>query len=286
VIDPQGVAFGCDPVENAVGYQLLLGSDPDRVMDYNVVSDTPHPPAQILSTLPQEHTWWTVRAYDQFGSRIHADPRLIRLPENRAPVAAAGSNQVIYAGLNGMATCILDASRSTDPDGDALGFTWVWAVEGRSYLSNAASLTIALPIGMHTAQLMVHDGENYSQRAEVKIQVVPPLQCELQLLPAEINLRSKRPHVLACIRLPRGFTRAEADANEPLQIYPAGPQSTRRWTAGGNANRLTIYGFFDKADITDLLQNGSADLTVVGTLRSGQVFYARDTVRVMGRGEK
>src|SRR5207244_13606235 len=71
-IAPNGAAFSCGLVENAVGYQLLFGSDPNRVMDYTIVSDTTNPPAQTISTLPYEHTWWTVRAYDQFGSTIHA----------------------------------------------------------------------------------------------------------------------------------------------------------------------------------------------------------------------
>src|SRR3954454_16207633 len=31
---PNGAVFNCDPVQNAVGYQLLFGSDPSRVMDF------------------------------------------------------------------------------------------------------------------------------------------------------------------------------------------------------------------------------------------------------------
>ena len=31
-------------------YQLLLGSDPNRVMDYTIISDTPTPPNQALSS--------------------------------------------------------------------------------------------------------------------------------------------------------------------------------------------------------------------------------------------
>src|SRR5262249_27229102 len=46
ILPPVGAAFGCEPVENAVRYQLLLGADPDRVMDYAVLLDTPNPPTQ------------------------------------------------------------------------------------------------------------------------------------------------------------------------------------------------------------------------------------------------
>ncbi|MHC4574936.1 MAG: PKD domain-containing protein [Planctomycetota bacterium] len=48
--------------ENAVGYQLLFGSDPYRVADYIVVSDTPTPPNQVITTFPFEKTYWTIKA--------------------------------------------------------------------------------------------------------------------------------------------------------------------------------------------------------------------------------
>ncbi len=68
------VRLTCKPSENAVRYQLLLGSDPYRVMDYNVVSETPGPPEAVVTKLPFERTWWTVRVYDAYGSSIYADP--------------------------------------------------------------------------------------------------------------------------------------------------------------------------------------------------------------------
>ncbi|MHC4575183.1 MAG: PKD domain-containing protein [Planctomycetota bacterium] len=64
----------CEESENAVGYQLLMGPDPYRVMDYNVISDTPYPPNSVITTFPFEHTWWTVKARDHYGSTIYADP--------------------------------------------------------------------------------------------------------------------------------------------------------------------------------------------------------------------
>jgi hypothetical protein len=73
-LDPNGVVLTCKESENAVGYQLLFGSDSYRVMDYHIISDTPTPPDEIITTLPFEETWWTVRVRDQYGSTIHADP--------------------------------------------------------------------------------------------------------------------------------------------------------------------------------------------------------------------
>jgi hypothetical protein len=167
----QGAVLGCQPVENAVGYQLLLGLTPDRVMDYTILSDTTNAPQQTLTTLPQNNTWWTVRAYDQFGSTIYADPRLLELPATTPPVANAGPNQVLFAGPDGNATVTLDGSKSTGAAGATLGYTWAWAVGTNPYLSNGVSLTIELPVGVNTIQLMVNDGHVNSPPAEVKITV-------------------------------------------------------------------------------------------------------------------
>jgi hypothetical protein len=74
IVDPNGAVFSCEVSENAVGYQLLFGSDPYRVMDYTIVSDTPEPPTEVITTFPFEQTFWTVRVYDEYGSTIYADP--------------------------------------------------------------------------------------------------------------------------------------------------------------------------------------------------------------------
>ena len=72
--DHNGVVLSCEESENAVGYELLLGTNPYRVMDYEIISDTPAPPNNIVATLPFDEGWWTVRAYDEYGSTIYADP--------------------------------------------------------------------------------------------------------------------------------------------------------------------------------------------------------------------
>ncbi len=74
---PNGIVLTCQASENAVGYQLLFGTDPYRVMDYDIVSDTPKPPNKVITSLPFEETWWTVRVRDQYGSSIYADPRCL-----------------------------------------------------------------------------------------------------------------------------------------------------------------------------------------------------------------
>ena len=145
---------------------------------------------------------------------------------------------------------------------------------------------VELPAGVHAIQLMVNDGHVNSQPDEVNITVVAPLECKVRITPSTINLRSHEAHILACIRFPRRFTAAEAESDEPLLIYPGGIQAARRWwTVEGHADQVSMFGFFDKVDLSGEVQNGAAELTVVGRFRSGQVFYGRDTVQVMEKGK-
>jgi hypothetical protein len=72
--DPNGVILTCKESQNAVGYQLLSGSDPYDVAHYHVVVDSNSPPAVPSAQLPSSDTWWTIKARDAYGSTIHADP--------------------------------------------------------------------------------------------------------------------------------------------------------------------------------------------------------------------
>jgi hypothetical protein len=77
--DPNGFVLTCEESENAVGYELLLGTDPYRVMDYEIISDTPVPPYDIITALPSDGIWWTIRVRDEYGSTIYADPEYLSM---------------------------------------------------------------------------------------------------------------------------------------------------------------------------------------------------------------
>ena len=72
IVNAGGVVLTCEISENSVGYQLLFGPDQQHV-DY-IVSDTPTPPTERITSFPFEKTWWTIKVYDQYGSTIYADP--------------------------------------------------------------------------------------------------------------------------------------------------------------------------------------------------------------------
>jgi hypothetical protein len=71
--DSNGVILSCMECENAVAYEILVGTNPKRVMDFKVIRDS-NEPNGVITSLPAEVSWWTVRARDEYGSTIYADP--------------------------------------------------------------------------------------------------------------------------------------------------------------------------------------------------------------------
>ena len=78
--DPNGTILTCMESRNAIGYQLLCGSDPYDVARYHLVVDSNSPPAVLVAELPSSDTWWTVKVRDAYGSTIHADSLRVGLP--------------------------------------------------------------------------------------------------------------------------------------------------------------------------------------------------------------
>jgi hypothetical protein len=86
---------------------------------------------------------------------------------NHSPVADAGMDQTVEA--TGTLTAVTaDGSGSSDPDGDALTYSWT---EGTTPLGSTASLTVSLPLGKHTLTLTVTDPSGASDSDDVVITV-------------------------------------------------------------------------------------------------------------------
>ncbi|MBN1972759.1 MAG: hypothetical protein JW787_03920 [Sedimentisphaerales bacterium] len=76
------------------------------------------------------------------------------LPQNHAPVAAAGQDRVVSQNRADGAMVHLDASGSYDPDGDAISHIW-----RHGYIRyNSVQLDILLPVGKTELELEVSDG--------------------------------------------------------------------------------------------------------------------------------
>jgi PKD repeat protein len=76
---------------------------------------------------------------------------------NHPPVADAGPNQTVTLGSGGTADVKLDGSGSSDPDGDALTYTWTGGFQGGSASGVSPTVTFTAA-GTHTVTLTVDDG--------------------------------------------------------------------------------------------------------------------------------
>lgn len=85
-------------------------------------------------------------------------------PANRAPVANAGPD----LSINCCSSTHLNASTSSDPDGDALTYAWY---EGTSLLSHEMNPSLSLSAGVHTLTLTVTDSSGASSSDTVVVTV-------------------------------------------------------------------------------------------------------------------
>jgi len=180
---------------------------------------------------------------------------------------------------------MLSAADSNDPDGDPLTYKWTWAIDANVYEANGLSPTIELPVGTHTIQLVVNDGIVNSAPDDVNVVVVAPVKGNLCVMPVTINRRSNQPNILTNIRLSPGIKKTDIDPNQPLMLYPGGIKANWRGIVPCNERGrqiVSIFAFFDKDDLMNAIPtNGFKQVQVVGKLKSGQVFYGCDTVRII-----
>jgi parallel beta-helix repeat protein len=82
---------------------------------------------------------------------------------NSAPHADAGLDQTVNLGPPEYGEVTLDGSGSSDPDGDALTYSWTWddgSIDGGS--ATGETPTVTLPVGTIVVTLAVSDGVNTS----------------------------------------------------------------------------------------------------------------------------
>lgn len=89
-------------------------------------------------------------------------------PVNRAPVANAGPDQTVEVTSCEGASVTLNGSASSDPDNDALTYTWA---ENGATIATSVSPAVTLSAGRHSITLTVDDGKGRTATDEVMIVV-------------------------------------------------------------------------------------------------------------------
>ncbi|WP_421773440.1 PKD domain-containing protein [Gracilimonas sp.] len=140
-------------------------------------------------------------------------------PTNTAPVADAGSD--ISKDATGSATPVtLDGLGSSDPDGDALTYSWS---DGSSVVSTDASFTANLADGDYTFTLTVSDGE-LTDSDEVSVSVVNTIPVLAAI--EDVTKEATGPTT------PVTLTGSATDAD--------GDQLTYTWSNGETGQSLTV----------------------------------------------
>jgi outer membrane protein assembly factor BamB len=98
---------------------------------------------------------------------------------NHAPIANAGYDQTVYADSLSSALVTLDASASSDKDGDALTYTWKQA---DTILATGVKPIVRLPLGSHTVTLVVADGKGGIDMDQVVITVYSQLRVKVAFI--------------------------------------------------------------------------------------------------------
>jgi len=82
-VDVSGAVLSCEPITDAVSYQLLFGPDPNHMV--YLVSETAEPPTDVITTFPFAQTWWNLRIRTSVGHTIYGVPRQVH-PQSVTPI--------------------------------------------------------------------------------------------------------------------------------------------------------------------------------------------------------
>jgi alpha-tubulin suppressor-like RCC1 family protein len=138
---------------------------------------------------------YSVTISNAYGVAISADARLtVNLP----PVADATATIPLTIAVNGSnATVVLDGSRSSDPDGDSLQYTW-FNTGSTNALTNGVVAVVILPVGTNSITLVVSDGLATNSQI-ITVEVITTAQAISHLIDAAGDASTKQ-SLLATLR--------------------------------------------------------------------------------------
>lgn len=168
-----------DNADNEDGYKIERRLQNDPSSSYTELAKTGANITTYADTTvsPETSYCYRVKAFNGNGeSEYTQESCILTLATNRPPLANAGLDQTVTAG----ATVQLDASQSSDPDGDKLSYSWRLAsvpIGSQAQLSDPTSINptfVADVAGEYVAELIVTDGKGGQSSARVKITAQAP----------------------------------------------------------------------------------------------------------------
>ncbi len=110
------------------------------------------------------------------------------------------------------------------------------------------------------------------------------IQAAMKLTPQALNCNSKGKYVKAHLTLPEGFLPEDVDVNEPAIAEPMGAESEYIKVLGSKDGPVRLEIAFDRETFCDsVTETGEVEITVIGSLTTGQYFYATDTIKIKPR---
>jgi hypothetical protein len=143
---------------------------------------------------------------------------------------------------------------------------------------------------LHDASLQIHGSnvvwvgdDGNDEEIFLAKPVPPPVEAAMKLTPQMLNCNSKGKYVKAHLTLPEEFLPQDVDVNKPAWVEPMGIESESIKVLGAGAGPVRLEICFDREAFCDLLtdmNDGSLEVTVIGSLTAGRYFYATDTIKI------
>ena len=114
-----------------------------------------------------------------------------------------------------------------------------------------------------------------------------PIEAAMQFAPQTLNCDSRGRWVKAHFTFPEGYWREDVDVNVPAVAVTMGAESEYIMVLGNDDGLTGVQVGFDReAFCAHLAETGQIEVTVVGSLTTGQYFYGTDTIRIIARPSK
>jgi len=168
---------------------------------------------------------------------------------NHRPVANAGPDRTVYAGLDGKAKVTLDGTGSFDEDGQPLGYRWTWRIDGREFVTTG--------------------GDGIINMLDFALLAKKWLQDENLFADSEPFARDGRIGVLDLSLITEAWlsTPDSPNWNPHLDIAPAGPTPTIILPVGRHVIQLVVNDGIDDSEPDWVI------ITVLGPLQAELVVY-------------